>query len=482
MQGYHPGPIASDQAPPNYHGPFQNHGPGQIQATTPNLQRVSQENGRNQRVVPSQYVYPSEALGPAPPQAPIAGRGLPQMPPVQPLPFRRPFLPPEAHRAPQTFNGDPMRIGLHQAHLRDPVKKLGQFGVSGAWTELALYQYFDGFKVSPKILDPEKLQHSWKFTIRNDDLLRFPRKEALGYGQPPVFTYQAGCHTLRLRSISLPLSQEEEELAQSWPNRNTAWPSVLYILLNGHEITARRKLYNGKDLPLDLSTYVKQGENDLVIKLLLDKNECQNMRYAFAVEIMKIEQFEKIRSMVQTITADEVRYKIQQRLNPSTDDDDLAVVTDSLTIGLIDPFTAQVFKDPARSINCNHLECFDLDTYIKTRKSESGPGPMMDNWRCPICSSDARPHQLVLDAFLAAIREELRRNNQLETAQAIQYSLDGTWTVKTPSEEPSSGKGSQPLKRKISQITGSPTASPNSRVRTDKSPAASSEIEVIELD
>lgn len=255
---------------------------------------------------------------------------------------------------------------------------------------------------------------------------------------------------------------------------------MFYVFVNGAEMEPRRKIHNERDLSLDVTQRLKEGTNELVVKILLGPQECQKFCYVFGVEIMEISNFSRVRSLVQSISVDDSRQAIQKRLNPNPDDDDeLAIVTDDLSISLIDPFSAQIFQTPARSSKCSHLECFDLDTFIQTRKSVSGPAPMNDKWRCPICTSDARPQNLVIDYFLAEVRGVLEREDQLQIAQSISYRVDGTWTVKTISEEQQSEKGSHPPKRKASQMTGSRSATPAGK---EKSPPKPSEHVVIELD
>lgn len=195
---------------------------------------------------------------------------------------------------------------------------------------------------------------------------------------------------------------------------------------------------------------------------------------------------------MQPISATDSRAAIQKRLAPINHDDDLAVVTDNLNISLVDPFTARVFDIPARSRHCSHLECFDRDTFINTRKSVSGPTPMVEEWRCPICKADARPQFLVVDGFFAEIHTELTQSNRLNEARAIQVRIDGSWTLKTTADETSFEPPRDPcssptsLKRKADGLGGT---SDQAVARTKKETGASRTLstpshhhEVIELD
>lgn len=343
-----------------------------------------------------------------------------------------PFLPSAGYRIPYTVQPNPIRLGLHQADLRDPIKKLRYRNNSGELREAELFQYLNGFVLSPKFIDPNNFIYNWNFSLSEDDCARYPRTIVVRDDSPPIREYQTGCRIFRLRCIAMQ-SSEKRPMADLWPTLNNIWPSVFYVHVNDVELQVRRKAHNGKDLPLDLTDHLQEGQNKISIHLLLDPKECKDFSYVFGIESIAIGSFEVVRSLVKSISAADVRTDIKKRLSSSTDDDDdddLTVVTDSLTVSLIDPFMAQIFLEPARSIHCKHLECFDLVTFIKTRRSVSGPGPMNDNWRCPICNADARPQSLIVDQFLAGVRTELERRNQLEGAQAIEIRADGQWSLK----------------------------------------------------
>jgi hypothetical protein len=63
------------------------------------------------------------------------------------------------------------------------------------------------------------------------------------------------------------------------------------------------------------------------------------------------------------------------------------------------PLSLWEISTPVRGIECEHLECYDADSYIdvniKTRNVEK-------RWRCPVCSKLARPEDLIVDEFLAS--------------------------------------------------------------------------------
>lgn len=401
---------------------------GQQPFTLPQQPYGSQGTSQIPQFQPGRSPHVVSALAPTSPivSSRISSPQTPQMPPTR-------FFPVPGYRVPQVVHPNPMLLGLHQADLRDPIKKLVRRGLTGL-VDSELFFYLHGFAMPPTFIDPEEMSFEYNFNVSQDDLRRVPRLEISNNGKQPVTCFQPGCTTVRLRAIALG-SSNKDKVYDLWPTTTTSWPSVFYIHVNNKELFVRRKSHNGKDLPLDITHCLIEGENKLSLHFLLEPGECKNFRYVFGIESMLIHGYDQVRRQATTIPAYETRERIQKRLSSTTDDDDLAVVSDSLTVGLIDPFMAQIYNTPARSRNCDHLECFDIDTFIDTRKSQSGPAALNDNWQCPICKADARPSHLIIDDFFVNVRTELVSSGRLEGTTAIDIRADGSWTTKVVSDE-----------------------------------------------
>ena len=59
------------------------------------------------------------------------------------------------------------------------------------------------------------------------------------------------------------------------------------------------------------------------------------------------------------------------------------IETTTLNISLLCPLMRSRIRLPARSHNCKHVQCFDLESYLMMNAKNS-------NWNCPICSQNAR--------------------------------------------------------------------------------------------
>jgi hypothetical protein len=466
--------------------------------------------------VPSQTPRPIPAVGrpdrgelqnalvasPQPLQTPTAGWGIqqssamasvPRHQQLQSQPSRYPmFLPPPGYVAPMTVRPNSLRVALHQAHLRDPVKILVPRGQEDKH-EVELFQYMTSFAVPPSPLGRVECAFHWKFSLSDNDIRRFPLRSQRGQGQRDLRAFAEGCRVYHLRCIKISPSVKEVD-QQSWSVADSAWPSVIYVFVNGAEHFVRRKVHHGKDLPLDITDSLCHGENEISFHFIRNEAECNDVLYALGVEVMDISNFAQARQLARDLPAAECNARITKQLSSSADDE-LSIVNNDITVNLLDPFTARIFDNPARGSVCRHLECFDLDTFIMTRASKSGKGPMECDWRCPICREDARPQSLVIDGYLASVRAHLAAISKLDDAKAISIKSDGSWELKVDQDTQTPEKaqrrdrtpGAVPAKRKPDD-TSSPLAqrSPQ-RLKTDDSsrpephnPPESGEI--IELD
>jgi hypothetical protein len=162
----------------------------------------------------------------------------------------------------------------------------------------------------------------------------------------------------------------------------------------------------------------------------------KEFQYFLAVEIVEILHHAEILDLCQQnhIPESFTLNKIKKSLaGPAPgDDDDFAMVISDLAIDLADPFTARIFEIPVRGNTCLHRECFDLKTFLLTRNSKvKRPEQpcMIDTWKCPLCSKDARPYSLQIDDFLASVRASLEDQGLLDV-KAIWIGPDGKWRPK----------------------------------------------------
>jgi hypothetical protein len=385
-----------------------------------------------------------------------------------------PGVPPVVNTRP-----NPNRLALHQAHLRDPVNRLISIDAAGE-KETQLFPCLTSFVVDPTPLGQTAYVFKWQFSLSQTELNRRPGLQSQGRGQRMLRTLMEGNQSYRLRCIKVPPSATQVS-EHAWCVADTAWPFAIYIFVNGVEFYPRRKIHNGRDLPLDITHELREGVNQVSINVVRSPAEQKDLTYAMALEVLTFHSFSHVKAVARSLPAAESRKQICGRLarNQPGEDDELRIVSDDLKITLVDPFTARLFVVPVRGSHCEHPECFDHETFLQTRALTSGNrSPIEADWRCPICRQDARPQSLVVDGFLAEVRAELARTNHCTGARTLQIKADGSWEVKADADDPASQPGSpQPccpaLKRKSSALEDGARPSPH-RLKIDR-PASTSE-------
>lgn len=353
-------------------------------------------------------------------------------------PMKRSFIPPLGFTHPQGIP-DPDMKALHQANLRSPrlvtidIPNLGCDGVSRRF-----YQFVKDFPMAPTKIPFESSLNKLEFQISADALTHISRDKLVANDCLMVREVKSQSLQFRLRCVSAVPDSNDFPLSR-WVVSDTVWPEMIFMDIDSHELEARRKWHHGRDLPIDITPYVNAGANEISISMPKLPTATKEKEYFLAVEEIEILQHNEIMDMCkeQSIPAATVLEDIKKKLaGPTDDDDELLILVTDLSIGLTDPFTSRIFEIPVRGKNCLHRECFDLATFLSTRPSKpKRPDQpcMVDVWKCPLCSEDARPYSLRHDEFLASVRDELQQQDKLD-AKSILVAADGTWRPKVESQ------------------------------------------------
>ncbi|VDK40517.1 unnamed protein product [Dibothriocephalus latus] len=83
---------------------------------------------------------------------------------------------------------------------------------------------------------------------------------------------------------------------------------------------------------------------------------------------------------------------------------------------------------PVRSVNCDHLQCFDLSSYLAINKKRP-------RWSCPVCSLPAPFRDLRRDDFFV----QMVADQSLKDAEMVHVDVSGQWQeVSKPPDSASS--------------------------------------------
>lgn len=372
-------------------------------------------------------------------------------PPDDPLP--RHLLPRHGYQMVLTTHPNPDRLALHQAHLQDPEFKK----IDSRWTEkpdLRLYQFVENYTHISEPFTNETTVIKCKFHISPKEM-RFLMKRETSQDILSVRgrrVYASGAISFRVRCSN---TNDPSEIGV----RAVTWPSCFFMSLNTEaDLEVRRKSHWGRDLPVDITRFIHSGQNTLTVSYHPTSEEKQK-QYYFLVERVRVCDHGLAKSLASRLAADEALASLTSVLRMNQDED-LAFADPHVSIDLIDPFMATIWRTPVRGKDCKHRECFDHEAFLQSRPSylkgkEYSSGPTdPDKWACPICGLDARPASLVIDEFLLQVRASLDVEGKLDDARAILLKEDGTWEVKKEVDLDGSGLASMSRKPGPAAVNG----------------------------
>ncbi|MCJ1257163.1 hypothetical protein MMC24_004988 [Lignoscripta atroalba] len=379
------------------------------------------------------------------------------------------LLPPSGYSMPILQQPNPAASALHQAYVRDPT--LVTEGIPGKPSDSggtsSYFQTVNSFAINPFTMPPQSRTVIKDFHISTQMFESLPQDESKEYGTSTARRVNTGSHLYRLRCIDVTHAKEISE--SQWVIGETAWPSAVAVILNGISLEIRRKPHHGKDLPIDITSHVKEGVNHLQVSVLrVPQAGDVKSHYSLAVEVIEINDYKKAREAVKDIDAAKAQEQMKKQL--ANNNPDVEVINSDIVIDVVDPFSSRLIETPVRSTTCRHHECFDLDIFLQTRQ---GSPCKPEQFRCPICGADARPQCLRRDGWFVSVLKELRDMKRFN-ARAIVVDEQAAWRIREEEKEGESGDGTGRRKS-----TAQSSAAPGGGV--EQAPVRR-EIEVIELE
>ncbi|KAJ1816768.1 E3 SUMO-protein ligase pli1 [Coemansia sp. RSA 2675] len=191
-----------------------------------------------------------------------------------------------------------------------------------------------------------------------------------------------------------PYNEACHSIAQT-PKRavHVAFPTALTVAANNIAVWPSAVHTQCKS-PIDLTGLIlKSPESNNVVRVTYSTSA----RWVAALVLSKSHTAQSISREIRKsrfITADQVRQAFFS--NTSTDDDDELVSTGAL-VSLKCPLGLSRITTPARSVYCQHSQCFDCEIFMQlTRK--------FTVWKCPVCSTVIKSwRELVVDGYFESI-------------------------------------------------------------------------------
>lgn len=102
--------------------------------------------------------------------------------------------------------------------------------------------------------------------------------------------------------------------------------------------------------------------------------------------------------------------------NDDDKDDEIMVNSDDLELNLCDPVSLSRINIPVRSVDCSHIQCFDLKTFLLISFNNQR---ML---KCPICNKYCDNMRLMIDDVILNILRNTNKNK-------IEMKSDGSWSI-----------------------------------------------------
>ena len=343
------------------------------------------------------------------------------------------LIPRAGHSMPHVSQPELYNLSLHQAHLRDPHIVVDN-SPAEAPTDKAYYQYLRELACVPFLVEPTTRNAYRRFPVTSLVYDMIPKDEPQPRGASSHRKVRVGSRMIRLRCIEVRNKTEPSKC--HWAVEETSWPSNVTITLNGIDLELRRKSHYGKDLPVDLTPHIIEGFNEIHVAVLrIGQAVVAESTYAIAVEVIQVGDLKSVRDLVRQAEGNKVQELFQKQ--SSNKDPEIEVVSSSVAVSIVDPFSLSLVRIPARGELCRHYECFDLDLFLQTRQ---GSPCKPEQFRCPICNGDARPDRMIVDTWFQSVLDSVREMGRSDARSIV---VDGTleWRVQEEKIEGESGDG-----------------------------------------
>ncbi|CAG8614096.1 2755_t:CDS:10, partial [Ambispora leptoticha] len=200
------------------------------------------------------------------------------------------------------------------------------------------------------------------------------------------------------------------------------FPTMCELYINGNQLqTSLRGLKNkpGTVQPRDITSFC----NTIVKNTNKIEFVYANTLKPYIVMVQIVKSI-SVASIVEGIKRNRLITKeaVLQKLQKEAEDSDL--VATSSVISLKDPLCHLRINTPCRSVNCSHIQCFDIVYYFQM--NEQTP-----TWTCPVCNNILDSwEEIALDGYFADILDKVPPDQETIVIEA-----NGRWEL-TSTPEP----------------------------------------------
>ncbi|OMJ90909.1 hypothetical protein SteCoe_6673 [Stentor coeruleus] len=222
-----------------------------------------------------------------------------------------------------------------------------------------------------------------------------------------------GRYQIQIRCLKL----DGQSLMMTWPLRG-------YLVINGKiamklETSSNPNSKKRKDEPLNITTILTLGRNTISLIKCADPSS-----YAVSIYLVYIKSEEQLIEEIvkkNKIPIDKSKEFIKKILK--SDDEEL--ISDSIRLSLKCPFTLTLLDIPTRGQYCEHIQCFNLSSYIQMQRSSR-----VNRWKCPLCKGFV--YDMIVDSYLEQIMKEAKN---VEEAENVEIFSDSSYRILSCAKE-----------------------------------------------
>ncbi|SCU88713.1 LAMI_0D11078g1_1 [Lachancea mirantina] len=177
----------------------------------------------------------------------------------------------------------------------------------------------------------------------------------------------------------------------------------------------------GTAKPADLTPYLVHAGSENTLQLIYAFTKEDYMIYCYLVEVIPVEEILKTVLDHPKI----VKLATLQYLKKSIgEDEDQDLVATSTVMTLQCPISYCRMKYPCKSLQCQHLQCFDAMSFILSQQQ-------IPTWQCPVCQKVLKIEDLAICEFVDEVIKQCD-----EEVEQIEISSDGSWVPIVEQENP----------------------------------------------
>jgi len=200
----------------------------------------------------------------------------------------------------------------------------------------------------------------------------------------------------------------------------TNWPNSVSVSVNNNLLDLERGDSKTSHKPLMLKKHCKPGRNTIQINVLVCC--CSHLFVLQLVHRPSVNSVLQGLLKKRLLPAEHCMKKIKHNFKTSAANgttvggNDDSVEQTAIKVSLKCPITYRRINVPARGHDCKHIQCFDLESYLKLNVDKG-------NWKCPACSKSAILEGLEVDQYLCQIITTLSKTE----AEEVTIDANATW-------------------------------------------------------